>query len=86
MPMSTHDDQKALPVLLEPVVSPSRVYSDPEQVVWRVFAQQSANTPGERAGVCLVFSSNDEVHRVWNYPTNWQTLDSRALTALSWLR
>jgi len=42
--------------------------------------------PGAHGARCLVFSREDCIRRVWDYPADWRSLDGAALSALSWHR
>jgi hypothetical protein len=49
-------------------------------VEWKVFEHERIDRKLERS---LVFSTQDIVRRVRNYPANWRSLDDAALFALS---
>ena len=57
-----------------------------EWVQWMVVEVDAAGVPGARGPRCLVFTRADCIRRVWDYPTDWRTLDAAGLTALSWRR
>lgn len=51
---------------------------------WSVVEVDAATVPGARGSHCLVFTREDCVRRVWDYPADWQSLDDDGLVALSW--
>ncbi len=60
-----------------------RVFVDGEGVRWRVH-EQAFSDYDRRRGVSLIFSSDNTVRRVRNYPANWMTLSDAELALLSW--
>ena len=59
-----------------------RVLTDPEGRRW-VVRERPAPAYDRRMGVTLVFSGDDVMRRVRNFPTDWHTLADQALYALS---
>lgn len=59
---------------------------DDAWVQWSVVEVDATAVPGARGARCLLFSRQDCIRRVWNYPDHWRTLDAEELTALSWHR
>lgn len=55
-------------------------------VYWTVVEVDARAVPGAHGARCLVFSREDCIRRVWDYPADWRSLDSAALSALSWHR
>ena len=53
---------------------------------WSVVEVDARGVPGARGARCLVFTRQDCVRRVWDYPADWRTLDDAALAALTWNR
>jgi hypothetical protein len=53
---------------------------------WSVVEVDARDVPGVHAPNCLIFSRQDCVRRVWEYPANWLDLDDTELVALSWHR
>jgi hypothetical protein len=51
---------------------------------WTVVEADARGVPGARGPTCLVFTRDDCIRRVWDYPANWRTLDAAALAAVSW--
>lgn len=58
-------------------------FVDPTYVQWRVSERDARRDPGARADVCLIFSCNGMVRRVWDYPADWRRLSAAELLALS---
>lgn len=61
-------------------------YRDEAFVEWSVVEVEATGVPGARGPRCLLFSRQDCIRRVWDYPTNWRQLDAAALIVLSWHR
>ena len=61
-------------------------YVDGEFVQWSVVEVDARGIPGARGLWCLLFSRQDCIRRVWEYPADWRTLDATSLVALSWHR
>jgi len=61
-------------------------YVDDEFVQWSVVEVDARAIPGARGPRCLLFSRQDCIRRVWEYPADWRLLDAPALIALSWHR
>ena len=59
---------------------------DGRYVEWSVVEVDVGGVPGARAARCLLFSRDDCIRRVWDYPADWRDLDDAALSALSWQR
>ena len=55
-------------------------------VYWAVVEVDARAVPGAHGARCLVFSREDCIRRVWDYPADWRSLDGVALSALSWHR
>jgi hypothetical protein len=53
-------------------------------VHWSVVEVDVGALPGARGPRCLLFTRQDCIRRVWDYPADWRTLDAAALAALSW--
>lgn len=53
-------------------------------VTWRVAEVNARNVPGARRDRCLLFFGDGVIRRVWEYPSDWKTLDAKALARLSW--
>ena len=53
---------------------------------WSVVEADARAVPGARSANCLIFSREDCVHRVWEYPANWLDLDDTELVVLCWHR
>jgi hypothetical protein len=51
---------------------------------WSVVEVDASAVPGAHGARCLVFTREDCVRRVWDYPAEWRTLDAGELAALSW--
>jgi len=58
--------------------------TDDNVLHWSVVEVDAATVPGARGSHCLVFTREDCVRRVWDYPADWQSLDDEGLAALSW--
>jgi hypothetical protein len=54
-----------------------------EEVSWIVREADTSRMPGARGERCLIFDSESVVRRVWQFPTDWQSLDDDALWALT---
>lgn len=75
------------PVRSERVVDATCLrYRDEAFVEWTVVEVEANGVPGARGPRCLLFSRQDCIRRVWEYPTNWRQLDATALAVLSWHR
>ena len=61
-------------------------FRDDAQTRWRVSERDCRKDPGTHGEWCLLFTSDDAVRRVWEYPNDWHLLSAVALTALSWQR
>ena len=53
---------------------------------WSVVEVDAATVPGARGSYCLLFTREECVRRVWDYPADWQSLHDAELAALSWHR
>jgi hypothetical protein len=51
---------------------------------WSVVEVDAGAVPGARGARCLLFTREDCIRRVWDYPADWRTLDAAALASLSW--
>ena len=60
-----------------------RSFVDAEGGRWRVF-EQSFNDYDRRRGMSLIFSSENAVRRVRDYPADWIDLSDAELVRLSW--
>ena len=60
--------------------------TDDNVLHWSVVEVDAATVPGARGSHCLVFTREDCVRRVRDYPADRQTLDDEELAALSWHR
>ena len=49
--------------------------TDDHVLHWSVVEVDAATVPGARGSHCLVFTREDCVRRVWDYPADWQSLD-----------
>ncbi len=74
--------QPASVVTVEPVAFVQRI--DDNLLHWSVVEVDAAIVPGARGSHCLVFTREDCVRRVWDYPADWQSLDDEGLAVLSW--
>jgi len=70
------------PSMVAPVAFVQR--TDDHVLHWWVVEVDAATVPGARGSHCLVFTREDCVRRVWDYPADWQSLDDEGLAALSW--
>jgi hypothetical protein len=61
-------------------------FLDAANVHWRVTERDATGDPGARGERCLIFTSDEAVRRVWDYPPGWRDLAADALAALSWRR
>lgn len=61
-------------------------YVDAQNVEWRVRERDAQRDHGAPSASCLVFDSIATIRRVWSYPSNWRTLDTAGLEALSWCK
>ena len=59
-------------------------FVDQQRVLWCVVERDARRDPGARASRCLIFSCQESIRRVWNYPANWRELGDADLEALSW--
>ena len=57
-----------------------RIYAD--GVEWEVYEQDTSRTPGATHSSSLIFSSQDLVRRLWQYPANWLQLSDPDLLEL----
>ena len=57
-----------------------RIYAD--GIEWEIYEQDTTRTPGATHSSSLIFSSQDLVRRLWQYPANWLQLSDRALLTL----
>ena len=69
-----------------PLKGGSLRFTDEDGLVWTVTERDAGGVPGSRGPRCLVFSSQEAVRRVWEYPIGWRDLLTPALIALSWSR
>ena len=53
---------------------------------WSVVEVDARAVPGAQGVRCLVFTRQDCIRRVWDYPAGWRTLDDAGLAALTWHR
>ena len=61
-------------------------FIDGHGVRWRVVERDARGDPGARGECCLIFSSDEAVRRIWEYPAAWRELSATALASLSWGR
>jgi hypothetical protein len=61
-------------------------FVDEQYLYWSVVEVDARGVPGGRGVRCLVFTRDDCIRRVWDYPPDWRTWDAAALAALSWRR
>ena len=61
----------------------TRSFVDAEGGRWRVF-EQAFNDYDRRSGMSLIFSSDNVVRRVRDYPVDWMDLPDVELARLSW--
>jgi hypothetical protein len=61
-------------------------FLDAHGVCWRVVERDARGDPGARGEWCLIFSCDEAVRRVWDYPAGWRDLSAEALMTLSWGR
>jgi hypothetical protein len=59
-----------------------RVHDDRTGDEWRVFERDAGSVPGSRGPRCLYFDGEGIVRRVWQYPSDWQSLPAAALLSL----
>lgn len=59
-------------------------YTDVDGVQWTVREIAPATTLAHSGQPSLIFESAMAVRRVWRYPSDWRTLSSEHLSALSW--
>lgn len=57
-----------------------RIYSD--GIEWEIYEQDTTRTPGATHPKSLIFSSQDLVRRVWQYPADWLQLSDGELLTL----
>jgi hypothetical protein len=82
---TAHDDESHdSPGRSAPVVFVQRIADT--CLRWSVIEVDAAAVPGTRGSHCLLFTREDCVRRVWDYPADWQSLDDAELAALSWHR
>jgi len=53
---------------------------------WTVVEVDARMVPGSHGARCLLFTRQDCIRRVWEFPSEWRTLDAAALEKLSWHR
>jgi hypothetical protein len=53
---------------------------------WQVEEMSCDDHPGALARLCLVFTSDMMMRRVYDYPADWRSLTNAELLALSWRR
>jgi hypothetical protein len=63
--------------------SRSRTYVDDTGQIWHV-SEQPFSEYDRRRGHSLIFTSDQAVRRVRDYPAEWHSLPEPALAALSW--
>ena len=63
--------------------APVRSFVDSDGGRWRVF-EQAFNDYDRRNGMSLIFSSENAVRRVRDYPADWMDLSDAELARLSW--
>jgi hypothetical protein len=61
-------------------------FDDASRARWRVSERDCRKDPGARKEWCLLFTSNNAIRRVWEYPPDWHLLSPAALALLSWER
>ena len=61
----------------------TRSFVDTEGGRWRVF-EQAFSDYDRRNGMSLIFSSDNAVRRVRDYPADWMDLSDAELSRLSW--
>jgi len=57
-----------------------RIYAD--GIEWEIYEQDTTRTPGATHSSSLIFSSQDLVRRLWQYPANWRQLSDHELLEL----
>ena len=57
-----------------------RIFAD--GIEWEIYEQDATRVPGATHSSSLIFSSQDLVRRLWQYPENWPQLNDRELLAL----
>jgi hypothetical protein len=72
---------------LEPPASTERTWrirtiTDEHGVLWTVSALSTLTPTDPELGTCLIFSTDDSVACVWDYPDNWTDLSDAELDAL----
>ena len=63
-----------------------REHLDGAWLRWSVVEHDARDVPGVHGPRCLIFTSEDCIRRVWDFPVDWRALDAVGLTALSWRR
>ena len=58
-------------------------YFDKLDRLWRVSERDTSRDAGAKGDTCLVFSTSDNIRRVWSYPRSWKTLSGSQLETLS---
>ena len=53
---------------------------------WTVVELDAGMVPGSRGARCLIFARQECIRRVWDFPSDWRTLDAAGLLELSWHR
>jgi hypothetical protein len=53
---------------------------------WTVVEVDARMVPGSHGARCLIFTRQDCIRRVWDFPSEWRALDATALEELSWHR
>jgi hypothetical protein len=74
---STREELGSTPRSLE-----SRTYTGEHGITWTVSALTTLTPADPRHASCLVFTSEEAVLCVWEYPTNWRDLPDAELDAL----
>jgi hypothetical protein len=60
----------------------SRTFKADRDVLWTVMAVEGLTPAGSRRGGCLVFSSDETVTCVWDFPQDWRSLTDAELNAV----
>lgn len=50
---------------------------------WTVREVKADGVPGARGSRCLLFTRENCIRRVWDFPADWRALDEAGLAALS---
>jgi hypothetical protein len=66
-----------------PDTAPRRTFHDILGRVWEVREEQAPSIPNPPASRCLVFDCGIITRRVWEYPTDWQSLADGELERVS---